>query len=66
MKHMKHFEVVRKWCKKIEIEMFDKRLISLDHVTYAYSEYTHAWKTFRIWESYSLGNVTVRGKCLQF
>ena len=31
---MKHFEVVRQWCKKIEIEIFDKWLISLDHVTY--------------------------------
>ena len=30
---MKHFEVVRHWCKKIEIEFFDKWLISLDHVT---------------------------------
>ena len=31
---MKHFEVLRKWCKKIEIEIFVKWLISLDHVTY--------------------------------
>ena len=30
---MKHLEVIRKWCKKIEIEIFDKWLISLDHVT---------------------------------
>ena len=30
---MKHFEVLRKWCKKIEIDIFDKWLISLDHVT---------------------------------
>ena len=21
---MKHFEIIRKWCKKIEIEIFDK------------------------------------------
>ena len=25
---------MRKWCKKIEIEILDKWLISLDHVTY--------------------------------
>ena len=31
---MKHFEVMRKWCKKIEIDIFNKWLISLDHVTY--------------------------------
>ena len=31
---MKRFEVMRKWCKKIEIEVFDKWLISLDYVTY--------------------------------
>ena len=31
---MKHFGVLRKWCKKIEIEIFDKLLIFLDHVTY--------------------------------
>ena len=34
---MKQFEDLRKWCKKIEIEIFDKWLISLDHVTYLYS-----------------------------
>ena len=31
---MKHIKVMRKWCKKIATEIFDKRLISLDHVTY--------------------------------
>ena len=31
---MKHFEVLRKWCQKTEIEIFDKWLISLDRVTY--------------------------------
>ena len=31
---MKHLEIIRKWCKKIEIEIFDRLLISLDHVTY--------------------------------
>ena len=31
---MKHLPVLRKWCKKIEIEIFDKWLISLDRVTY--------------------------------
>ena len=30
---MKHFKIMRKWCKKTEIEIFDKWLISLDHVT---------------------------------
>ena len=30
---MKHIEVMRKWCKKIGIEIFDKWLIPLDHVT---------------------------------
>ena len=39
---MKHFEVLRKWCKKIEIEIFDKWLISLDRVTYGnYLYLTH-------------------------
>ena len=33
---MKQFEVMRKWCKKIEIEIFDKWLISLDRVTYIF------------------------------
>ena len=28
---------MRKWCKKKEIKFFDKRLISLDHVTYIVS-----------------------------
>ena len=32
---MKHLEVLRKWCKKIGIKIFDlKWLIPLDHVTY--------------------------------
>ena len=31
---MKHIEVMRKWCKKIGIDIFDKWLIPLDHVTY--------------------------------
>ena len=31
---MKHFEATRKWRKKTGIEIFDKWLISLDHVTY--------------------------------
>ena len=31
---MKHFEVMRKWRKKLGIEFFDKCLISLDRVTY--------------------------------
>ena len=31
---MKYFEMMRKWCKKIGIEVFDKWLISLDHVTF--------------------------------
>ena len=30
---MKHFEVLRKWCEKIEIDILDKWLISLDRVT---------------------------------
>ena len=29
---MRHFEVMRKWCKKMRIEICDKWLISLDHV----------------------------------
>ena len=33
---MKRIEVLRKWCKKIGIEIFDKWLIPLDHVTYVY------------------------------
>ena len=33
---MKHIEVMRKQCKKIEIEIFDKWLISLDHITYVH------------------------------
>ena len=37
---MKHFEVMRKWCKKTGIEIFKKRLISLDHVTYISSSPT--------------------------
>ena len=35
---MRHFEVVRQWCKKTEIECFEKLLISLDHVTYVVYE----------------------------
>ena len=35
---MKHFDVLRKWCKKIEIEIFDKWLITLDHVTYTQNQ----------------------------
>ena len=31
---MKHFEVLKRWCKKMEMGLFGKRLISLDHVTY--------------------------------
>ena len=31
---MKHIEVMRKWCKKIGIKIFDKWDIPLDHVTY--------------------------------
>ena len=31
---MKDLYVLRNWCKKIEIEIFDKWLISLDRVTY--------------------------------
>ena len=31
---MNHFEVLRIWCQKKEIDIFDKWLISLDHVTY--------------------------------
>ena len=31
---MKHLEVLGEWKKKIEIEIFDKWLISLDHVIY--------------------------------
>ena len=31
---MKHIEVMRKWCKQMGIEIFDKWLIPLDHVTY--------------------------------
>ena len=33
---MKRCEVMRKWCKKIEIEIFDKWLIPLDRVTYGH------------------------------
>ena len=33
---MKHFDILRKWCKKIEIWIFDKWLISLDRVTYGF------------------------------
>ena len=40
---MKHFEVTRKWCKKKEFEIFDKWLISLDHVTYGDSVDCSPW-----------------------
>ena len=38
---IKHFGVMMsKWFKKIEIEIFDKWLISLDHVTYCHKFHT--------------------------
>ena len=35
---MENFEVMLKWYKKIGIEIFDKQLIPLDHVTYGFLE----------------------------
>ena len=57
---MKHFEVLRKWCKNIEIEIFDKWLISLDRVTY----YFLSWCCFiGFGKRYPIKNVINKVSC---
>ena len=54
---MKHFEVVRQWCKKMEIKIFDKWLISLDHVMSAKVSLTDEDPTLRkkLWYIWLVG-----------
>ena len=49
---MKHIELMRKWCKKIGIKIFDKLLISLDHVTYGFALETFKKNMFFVWNSF--------------
>ena len=53
---MKHFEVVRQWCKKIEISFFDKWLISLDHVTIY--QLKHSNQSSNTWSLLSEQNIS--------